>query len=315
MPDRLLPPSSIPVDLWKDAANLRLSPHLAGSYRIVLETNGLYEEALNACAQGDVGGETAEETAQHFARNFSGSCGRVQLALLDPHGHLEEASNLFIHAFSGGKVGLLDIPCGAGAATAATLSAIATLRERGVIPRLPLDVYLVAGDFSAAARETARQLLESLRPALERQAIFIHLRFVAWNVLDAQGTRELLHTWMDHARDCREYFVLAANFSGLLKHGGKFNSAKSQLEDVFGWAAARKSSVVWVEPRNSGAINGFWQHFKDKLWGLLPAFFKTTPAEVAPEPLVSEASLEHPLKSDSSHRVNLSLIKLMRTAP
>lgn len=315
MSDRLLPPSTIPSDLWKDASNLRLSPHLAGSYKVVLESNGLYEEALNACAQGDVGGETALETAQHFTRNFSGSCGRVQLALLDPHGHLEEASNLFIHAFSGGAVGLLDIPCGAGAATAATLSAIATLREQGVIPRLPLDVYLVAGDYSAPARDTARQLLDSLRPALERQAIFIHVRFVDWNVLDSQSTMALLHTWMEHARDCREYFVLTANFSGFLKHGGKFKTAVPQLEQVFGWAGLRKSSVVWLEPKNGGATNGFWPNFRDKLWKLLPTIFKPTQAAAAPEPLMSEAKVEHPIRPDFIHRVDLSLVKLVRNSP
>lgn len=315
MPDRLLPPSSIPVDLWKDAANLRLSPFLADSYRVVLEANGLYEDALTASAQGDVGGETAEETAQHFARNFSGSCGRVQLALLDPHGHLEEASNLFIHAFAGGKVGLLDIPCGAGAATAATLSAIATLRERGVIPRSPLDVYLVAGDFSAPARDTARQLLESLSPALERQAIFIHVRFVDWNVLDSQSTITLLHTWMEHARDCREYFVLTANFSGFLKHGGKFKDAIPQLEQVFGWAGLRKSSVVWLEPKTGGATNGLWPNFRNMFWKFMSPFFKPTPATVAPEPLMSAAKVEHPIRPDFIHRVDLSLIKLVRHTP
>jgi len=315
MTERILSHSSIPSDLWKDAANLRLSPHLAHSYKLVLEAAGLYQEALTASVHGDIGGETAEETAQHFARNFSGSCGRVQLALLDPHSHLEEASNLFIRAFSGGKVGLLDIPCGAGAASATILSAIATLRERDVIPRLPLDVYLVAGDFSPPARTTAEQLLESLRPALARQAIFIHVRFVEWNVLDSQSTMALLHTWMEHARDCREYFVLTANFSGFLKHGGKFKSALPQLEQVFGWAGLRKSSIVWLEPRNSGATGGLWQHFKEKLWNLLPVFFKTAPAAVAPEPLVSEAKLEHPLRPDFIHRVNLSLIKLIRNTP
>jgi SAM-dependent methyltransferase len=315
MTERILSPSSIPSDLWKNAASLRLSPHLARSYKLTLESTGLYQEALTASVHGDIGGETVEETAQHFTRNFSGSCGRVQLALLDPHSHLEEASNLFIRAFSGGKVGLLDIPCGAGAASAAILSAIATLRERDVIPRLPLDVYLVAGDFSPPARATAEQLLESLRPALARQAIFIHVRFVDWNVLDSQSTMALLHTWMEHARDCGEYFVLTANFSGLLKHGGKFKSALPQLEQVFGWAGLRKSSIVWLEPRNSGATGGLWLHFKEKLWNLLPVFFKIASTATAPEPLVSEAKLEHPLRPDSTHRVNLSLIKLIRNTP
>ncbi len=315
MSARLLPASSIPPELWTVAAKLRLSAILSQSYRLTLDSEGLLKKALEAKAGGDIGGESAQDTNRHFTHNFSGSCGRVQLALLDPHNELENASDLFIRAFSGGKVGLLDIPCGTGAASAATLSTIAELRERGVIPRIPLDIYLVAGDKSAKAREIATQLLGSMNDALRRQGISIHVKIEEWDVLEAQNTRELLHTWMEHARDCREYFVLAANFSGVLKHGGNFDSAKPQLDEVFGWAAARKSSVVWIEPRTGGATNAFWPQFKKKLWRMLPSFFKIFPSDVAPDPLESDAQLEHPIRPNFCHRVNLSLIKLARNAP
>ncbi len=310
---RLLSPSSIPSELWtEDAAKLRLSKILSDSYRLTLDSAGLLQAALEAKVEGDVGGESAKETNQHFIRNFSGSCARVQLALLDPHNHLENASDLFIRAFSGGRVGLLDIPCGTGAASATTLSVIAELRKRSVLPRTPLDVFLVAGDKSIRARNTATQLLASMNEALRSQAIFVHLRIEEWDVLDAQSTRELLNAWIEHAPDCRDYFVLAANFSGFLKYQGNFDSAKPQLDEVFGWAAVKKSRAVWIEPGYKGAKKGLWPKFKAKLWQLIPTFFKSQPSDTAPDPLESDAEAEHPIRLGFVHRVSLSLIIFAR---
>jgi len=310
MSERLLLPSQIPEALWKDAQLLRLCPCLAESYRSVLESAGLLNHALKATSAGDIGGETAYETNKHFTQSFSGSCGRVQLAMLDPHEKLEEASNLFIKAFSGGKVGLLDVPCGSGAASVSILATIAALRRNEVIPRTPLDISLVAGDIAATARDNASRMIEALRPSLKDQAIFINARFVDWDVLSSGSTINLLHAWMEHTPDCREYFVITANFSGFLHFERKFQKAQPQLEQVLGWAGARNSTVAWIEPQTNEATGGMWQHFK-RLWGLM-SFFKAKPDQAAPEPLLSEASMEHPLRIGTQHQVRLSLVKLAR---
>lgn len=312
MANRILHPSLIPDNLWSRVKSVLKFPEcLRNSYHNVLTSEGLFDEAMEAVAQGDIGGESTQETVQHFARNFSGSCGRLQLATLDPNDDLEEASNLFMRTFAGGRIGLLDIPCGAGAATAAVLSTIVSLREKHVIPREPLDVFLIAGDFSTPARETATKLFQSLAPEWEKQAVFLHFKMVEWNVLESSSTINLLHTWMEHARDCREYFVLAANFSGFLKYGGNFNKALPQLQQVFGWAAQRRSSVIWLEPCNNGAKQGFWKNFKEKLWNYLTSF-NSHSGKPAPDPLESHAKIKHPLKPDFSHRVNLTLVRLER---
>lgn len=317
MATRLLPPSAIPSTLWKDNKLLQLPPGLIGAYRVVLETTGLLEAALEATVQGDIGGETAKDTAEHFTRNFSGSCGRVQLAVLDPKESLDEASNHFIRAFSGGKVALLDIPSGSGAGSATVLSAIAYLRKESVLPRTPLEVWLVAGDKSQVALDNAARVLSALTPHLERQAIFLQAKLVLWDMLDAGSTVNLIHAWAkEHApHDCREYFTLTANCSGFLQHGGNFKKAEAQLEQIMAWSGRLKSTFMWVEPSTNAATLRMLPNVADRLWNKVKSCFGHTSSTAMPAPLQCEAVLSHPVKPDFMHRVNLTLLRLERHAP
>ncbi len=314
MAARLLPASAIPADLWKDANLLQLSPDLVGSYRVVLEATGLFDVALTATAQGDIGGEGAKDTADHFTRNFSGSCGRVQLAVLDPKQTLGEASNHFIRTFSGGKVALLDIPSGSGAGSATVLSAIAHLRKQSILPRTPLDVWLVAGDKSQAALENASRMLDALEPHLERQAIFIHPKYVVWDMLDAGSTVKLIHAWAkEHApHDCREYFTLTANCSGFLQHEGNFKKAEAQLEQIMAWSGQLKSTFMWIEPSTNAATHRMLPIVASRLWNKVKSFFGHAETTAMPAALQCEAELAHPVKPDFKHRVNLTLLRLER---
>lgn len=317
MAARLLPISEIPGDLWKDANLLQLSPDLAGSYRAVLEATGLLDMALSATAQGDIGGEGAKETADHFTRSFSGSCGRVQLAVLDPKESLGEASNHFIRTFSGGKVALLDIPSGSGAGSATVLSAIAHLRRQSILPRTPLDVWLVAGDKSQSALDNASRMLDALAPHLERQAIFIHPKYVLWDMLDAGSTIKLIHAWIkEHApHDCREYFTLTANCSGFLQYEGNFKKAEAQLEQIMAWSGQLKSTFMWVEPSTNAATQGMIPKIATRLWSKVKVLFGHTDATAMPSVLQCEAVLLHPVKPNFTHRVNLTLLRLERFVP
>ncbi len=317
MSARLLPVSALPPELWKDGNLLHLPPELVNGYRVVLEATGLLDAALAEKAQGDIGGETAKDTAEHFVRNFSGSCGRVQLAVLDPKDSLGEASNHFIRTFSGGKVALLDIPCGSGAGSATVLSAIAYLRRQSVLPRTPLDVWLVAGDKSETALENAKRVMDVLAPQLERQAIFIHPKFVIWDMLSAASTATLIHAWTkDHAPpDCREFFALTANCSGFLQHEGNFKKAEAQLEQILAWSGQLKSTFMWVEPSTDAATLRMLPNVVGRLWNKVKAFFGHDNIAAQPPTLRCEAELAHPVKPDFTHRVNLTLLRLERNAP
>ena len=127
MTDRLVKSSDLPRTLWQvDDGMLVLPAAVSRVYRNMLAEKGLMDEALNAHSDdGPVGGIKDSDTRRHFSARFSGSSARAQLAVLDPKDDLRNASDLFVKTFSGGKVGLLDIPCGAGAASAALLGCVA----------------------------------------------------------------------------------------------------------------------------------------------------------------------------------------------
>jgi hypothetical protein len=317
MASRLLPVSAIPAGLWKDAKLLQLAPDLASTYHGVLQATGLLNDALSATARGDIGGESAKDAAEHFSRNFSGSCGRVQLAVLDPKDSLGESSNHFIRAFSGGSVALLDIPCGSGAGSATVLSAIAHLRKESVLPRTPLDVWLLAGDKAQPALDNAARVLSALGPLLERQAVFLHPKYVVWDMLDSVSTVKLIHAWSkDHAPpDSREYFTLTSNCSGFLQNDGNFKRAEAQIEQIMAWSAQLKSTFVWVEPSTKAATQTMLPKVVSRLWSKVKVLFGHPTGSAGPGTLQTDTEMAHPVKSDFTHRVNLTLLRLERYAP
>ena len=313
MTARFLTPRNIPLSLWNGRDLLSLAPSLQVSYREVLSQTGLLDEARSLTAQGDIGGASEEETAQHFARNFSASCARVELALLDPKDELPNASDLFIRAFSGGRVGLLDIPCGSGAAGATLLTTVAELRRKNVIPREPLEVILVGGDISDSAQNNARMIHTEFQQALHDQAIFVTASFRSWDILNAESTTSLLYNWMNATHGCDQFFVLIANCSGFLGSDANFKRAEERLAEVFRWAEERKATVAWVEPQTNRAMKKMWPKVVERLFKRITGWLGWGDEEGGP--LKSEARFDHPLREGSYHPVRLSLLRLERHVP
>lgn len=310
MSKRLVAPSDLPATLWQDSFQRLLLPATVSShYRNMLVANGLLEDAMTSDSHdGPVGGLSEADTRKHFATRFAASSARIQLAMLDPKEDLRHASDLFMKTFSGGRVGLLDIPCGAGAVSADLLCTLAALREAGVVPRQPLEVKLVAGDISRHARDYASDMIGGLRMILEEQAIYVDETFVEWNVLDLESTTSLLHTWMEWARDCREYCIVLANFSGFLQNSNKLDKAKPGLDEVFRWAAARRSLVMWLEPQTNAATEGLIPRILN-WFTRLPSRFTRRWSEGGGI-LQSSARYLHPIKTGFVPRVQLNLIRL-----
>lgn len=315
MRQRILDPADIPASLYGADGIIVFPGSLAGAYRDVLQNRGLLGRADSATHDGSVGGATAADTANHFISAFSGSCARSKLAVLDPKGQLQDASDLFMRAFSGGRVALLDAPCGAGAASAALLATVAELRRHEVIPRLPLEVRLVGGDISHEALSYSADVLEGMRDALHKQGITINAIFRHWNLLDEVSNTQLLHDWMVHAPDCREHFLLVANFSGFLQSGGNFKEGQQRLEELFRWAAVRRSTVAWLEPQTNAALVAMWPKVIKRLFSkTLSLFGAANTTELEAGPLLTEARFQHPLRSDRVHPVRLSLVRMTRNA-
>jgi len=298
---RLLPINSIPTDLWRDPSELlRLPNQLSVSYRSKVEALGLIELATrHGDEDGPAGGMSEEETKKHFARRFPASCGRVQLAVLDPKDELSSASDLIINSFAGGKVALLDVPCGAGAAFASVLSTIASLRRASCIPCNPLEVNIIGGDLSPFALGLARDLHNSLKETA-----------VDWNARDKQKTVELLRTWEQACVGVRARLAVTANFSDFLGHGNNFKDCKLHLEDIFRWADTPGARFVWFEPQTKSATTMF-----ERLLELVAAM-KLRILSHFPNPGpngspgLSQARLEHPFDSGRNFPIRLSVMLL-----
>lgn len=83
---RLIPKELIPSTLWDNEESLMyLPPQLISGWMILLEKNGLLDKAKTRAPEGFQGGKSKEDTDNHFAWRFSGSCARVMLSMLDPH--------------------------------------------------------------------------------------------------------------------------------------------------------------------------------------------------------------------------------------
>lgn len=309
MPHRLLPPTEIPPLLMlKPGGELLLPADLAGAYRQVLTARNWLDEALAERAGGAIGGAKPEAAKRHFVESFAGSCARVALVVLDPHETLHEASDRIVSAFAGGRLGILDIPCGAGAAALSLLSVIAALRNDSRLPRQLLEVFLLGGDHSELARSLGDEMKTALERCLEEQGIRLHPKFVPWDACDAQSTTELLHTWMEHARDCRQLLVIAANCSGFLQSEGKFKDASPHLEQVFRWANARRSDVAWVEPQTNLARRGFLPRLVQWVGRTLRGLFRVRAGADSNSGSLAEATFVHPLKP-GTFPVHVSLVR------
>jgi len=307
MSNRLLRSVDLPNELWS-ADTLFLPDALNQVYEQMLKAKGLYEDAKKKDPEdGPVGGIKESDTKKHFVSRFSGSAARMQLAMLDPKKELSNSSDLFIKAFSGGTVGLLDIPSGAGAATIDLLLTVSKLREKGMLPRQPLTVKLVCGDISEHARLYAVEMIDGIRDHLRKQGICVCEQAIHWDVCDSESTTTLLHEWMTHAPDCREYFVVLANFSGFLQSSGKFKEANLQLDEIFRWAGQRRSTVIWLEPQTNTAIEGLIPRISSWFDKKLPKVFRKL--WKAEEHLRSDCKYRHPIKGIFP-KVHLSLIRL-----
>ncbi|MDD2599333.1 MAG: hypothetical protein PHO37_08925 [Kiritimatiellae bacterium] len=311
MSERYLQPKDMPDNLWLSSSGTLVLPDaLVNVYEKMLKKKGLYEVAKEKDSEeeGVVGGITEDDTKTHFATRFSGSAARTQLSMLDPKNELGNASNLFIKAFSGGTVGLLDIPSGAGAAAITILLTIASLREKGLLPRQRLVVKLVSGDVSEHARLYASEMLGGIIAHLEAQSIYVEEKSIEWDVCGAESTSAVLYEWMQHATNCHEYFVVMANFSGFLQSSGKLKKATPQLDEVIRWAAQRRSTVIWLEPQTNTVTKNFFPCVLKRFTDKLPRAFKKLWDETA-DFLKSHCTYIHPIKNYKP-RVKVSLIRL-----
>jgi len=310
----------IPKSLWdvapaaiagSNAMSLRLPRILIEVYAEMLDELGLRAAAEDQTPNDDgpQGGITEEKTHEHFSRNFSGSCARVQFVAIDPMEVYETTRDAFTRMIAGGHLHILDIPCGAGAAGATLLCLAAELREQSVLPRHPLTVRITGGDNSEFARKLMRVLYRKLTPRLKGLGIQVTASVLDWDVEDEEKTSDLISKWLKSANHRAVSAALAVNFSGFLH--SKVKDCKNQLGEIMRYVKSQNATMLWVEPATNHAL--------DRLFpGLEKHVFKKVPkvrSVWATAPRQGETLTIHPIQPDGSFMTRCAAMHLETQRP
>jgi hypothetical protein len=327
MPDLILETSEIPTSLWDPETNLggttpngvlSLPGQLAEAYRETLEELGLMQQAQDVANrdEGCIGGVTEQESRDHFAWNYSGSCGRTELFYLDPHQTFKTTRDAVVSLFSGGYATILDIPSGAGSGTATLFSLIAQLREEGVLPRIDLEVQVVGGDISQTSRIIADSLFERMRENWLEVGILVDHRFYEWDVTSDESTGDLVNAWSS-TFDGRPGLLLGNNFSGFLAqplHEGsnklQIDECQSQIRQILTTVSRNSFSTFWIEPANNDAR----RRLLPRLSHIVKNNYKRIGAVPGNNLSSSSANLLDPVVSDGHFAVRSTGIHLERTS-
>jgi hypothetical protein len=312
---RLLDPALVPGTLWSpESETLFIPPSLADAYVTLIDRHSLRQlsESRNS---GDppTGGPSEEHTKQHFAQAFDGSVARAELALLDPKQAVTSSSNALVGSMAGNSLCLTDAPCGAGAAAFALLSTVAELRSQGVLPRLPLEVFLVGAELSEPARSYAALMLKELRDSLEAQAIFVREVFLPWDVTDSLSNADLIKHATIKSANVGQKLLVMANFNEFLQRSGKRQIAQPQIEELFRHASGDNSVAIWIEPQMNRAIGegGLFQWLRKLIGTAWRRFARQNDDNVAGS-LVSTCSARFcpPLQPSQKADVRLAIMRI-----
>ncbi len=255
-----VPPDVLPASLWRNA-RYHVSQHLQAVYENELKARNLFDIASTKSGKNHVyGGATAEQTNDHFAHRFSASVVRVQHVLLDAQDKFGDIPKDVIQTFTSHRVSMLDIPCGTGAAGLALISVVHELRLAGIVPMLPLQIDILAGDISTHALAVYENQLRALKSVVESTGISLNLTTCVWNATDLMSTNGLCYAWEQSAGRASERFVLVTNFSG---DGEKILAKiKESIRHISARASFNKATLLWVEPASKSG-KSFSKTIKD----------------------------------------------------
>lgn len=312
---RLLDLELIPLTLWSPASEtLFIPPYLATAYETLIDRYALRK--LSESRDPDdppVGGPSQAHTDKHFAQAFDGSVARMELALLDPKQAAPLASSALIGKLAGGKLCLTDAPCGAGAAAFALLSTVSELRAQQILPRQPLDVFLIGAELSKPARMYAALMLKELRASLEAQAIFVQEEFLCWDVTDPLSNTALIKCATIRSANASQRLLVVANFNAFLERGGKRKNAEPQIEELFRYASGGDSVAIWIEPdmNRATAQGGLFQWLRGLVLTTWRRFARQNVDPAAAEPVSTcSARFRLPLRPSETARVGLAVMRI-----
>ena len=304
--NRLIPEDSIPESLWKPKNDTLVLPSsLKDCWKSVLEQRNLLQQALTERGDNEIGGIDEEATNKHYSFRFNGSCARFQLTFLDPKDDLKEVSNAFVKSLAGNSVFIADIPSGTGAASLSLLTNIAQLREEKLLPKLPLEVKILAGEISPHAIKIFNDSLKIVSPYLQEHSIYVEVDIVQWDIQDDYSNTDLIKKITIASQHSKSKILLITNFNGYLDNNGVWNKVQHRFEEIFRYFSGESTVAIWLEPLKNNVTRQFWPNvlkwFQKKLKRLI-----NNDKELEYES--SSARYEHGL-IDSSPRVNVAVVK------
>jgi hypothetical protein len=237
----------------------------------------------------------------------------MELAFLDPKQAAPLASDALIGKLAGGKLCLTDAPCGAGAAAFTLLSTAAELRAQQVLPRQPLDVFLIGAELSEPARMYAALMLKELRASLEAQAIFVQDEFLCWDVTDPLSNTTLIKRATIRSVNAPQRLLVVANFNAFLEREGKRKAAQLQIEELFRYASGGNSVAIWIEPdmNRATAQGGLFQWLRCQVHTAWKRFTRQNLDPTAAEPVSTcSARFRLPLRPSQTARVGLAVMRI-----
>ncbi len=246
---RILPVEEIPKDLWCDG-KLHSPEELRVTYGEKLKEIGKYELAVEGKPKKTAihGGVTDDETMEHFIYRFPASCGRMEFVTISPNDVMAEISDSILSTFAQGEVSVLDIPGGTGASMCSLLTTLAVLRTKDVVPKLPLTVRILSGDFSPKANEIHTEMIAKIAPILSDLAISVQHETMLWDATRNDHTAGLIDRWFNISKANSEYVVCVSNFTGALIGAGILDDFKPSMSQIFARLHDKTSTILWIEP-------------------------------------------------------------------
>lgn len=310
---RIIEPTEIPESLWnKDDSHLVLPQILIDEWYKIICRENLLEYALEEFTDESGGGLTKEETDKHFAKKFTGSCARIMLSLLDPNEELGKITNAYAKTFSGNKVFIVDIPCGAGAATALLLSVFSELRKLKCLPRQPLEIEVIGGEISESARGYAKTIWDNIKPSLKEQGINFSYNIFPWDITDKLGSTNFNQEIVIRSQAYPVKILLISNFSLFLKSDTNKKKSERQLEELFRYSRGLQTLALWIEPYTIEKNNKLIDWIQKTINSAFNATFGWKPFEKESDCLQCRSKAKHPLKD---HKFNVGLVVMRHELP
>lgn len=241
---------NISCNLWTNNV-IHLPNAIASDFANQLLAIGRYDEACGESPQGEIGGITEEATIQHFVHRYLASAVRTEFLLLDPRKEFGNISSDLLNSLTEGVISILDVPCGAGAGLLGLLGLIHELRRNKSLKKLPLNIFVTAGDYSPHARQLYNQMLTAASSWLQEQGIRLVWQCHDWDAKLEPSTASIVDSWFSQSPKSTEWLVLVAAISGELGSEAEkpnlavnsrfFQHICSRMHDRFG-------GIYWVEP-------------------------------------------------------------------